>query len=343
MSKLLLPILMILPGLTSFASASDVSLRLHHFLATTSPVHAYLASWAERIEAESDGRIAIEIYPSMQLGGAPASLVDQVIDGVADLVWTLPGYTAGRFPATEAFELPFMTGSAETGSQALCRYFDEHLRDEYAEMHVLLLHTSGPGLFHLRGEPIRTLDELEGRTIRGPSRVTTDALALLGAEPVGMPVPQVPESLARGVIDGALLPWEVTASLRIPELVDSHTAFATDHGFYASTFLLAMNLDRYEALPEDLRAVIDRNSMTQGCDEAALVGRALDAADRDARELALDEGNEIHTISVEDAQAWIDALAPVREAWTERMDALGLDGRRLLERAIELVEVYEAP
>lgn len=343
MRKLLPLVLAAWLGMANSASAQEVTLRLHHFLATTSPVHLYLASWAERVETASAGRIAIEIFPSMQLGGSPPSLVDQLVGGVVDLVWTLPGYTAGRFPRTEAFELPFMTGTSETGSQALCRFHDEYLRPEYEAMQVLVLHTSGPGLFHLRGEPVRTMDDVAGLTLRGPSRVTTDALALLGAEPVGMPVPQVPEALARGVIDGALLPWEVTAPLRVAELVDSHTTFATDHGFYASTFLFAMNRARYEALPDDLRAVLDAHSMADGCDEAAIVGRALDAADLDARDLALAEGNEIHTISVADAQAWIDALAPVRERWIERMNGLGLDGRGLLERAIELVEVYESP
>src|SRR5699024_579209 len=110
------------------ASAQDHTLRLHHFLAEPSPVHqGYLQPWAERVMEQSEGRLAIEIYPSMQLGGAAPSLIDQVSDGVVDLAWTLPGYTAGRFPVSEAFELPFMPASAEATSPALCEFYFEYL------------------------------------------------------------------------------------------------------------------------------------------------------------------------------------------------------------------------
>lgn len=342
MNKLLPLVLAGLLALAAQASAQEVTLRLHHFLAAASPVHeGYLEPWAQRVEEQSNGRIEVEIYPSMQLGGAPPSLVDQVADGVVDLVWTLPGYTAGRFPVTEAFELPFMAGKAEHSSPALCEFYKEYLQDEYADMRPITLHTSGPGLFHMRGDPILSVDDLDGRQIRGPNRLTTEALAMLGAEPIGMPVPQVPESLSRGVIDGALLPWEVTAPLRVAELVESHTDFATEHGFYTSTFLLAMNNDSYAALPDDLAAVIDANSMADGCEESAIAGRNMDAADIPGMELAAAEGNEIHVISEQDTQAWIDALMPLREQWVAQMNDMDLDGQAMLDRAHELIAQYE--
>ncbi len=325
------------------ATAQETTLRLHHFLAESSPVHAgYLAPWAERVETESGGRIRIEIYPSMQLGGAPPSLIDQVEDGVVDLVWTLPGYTPGRFPITEVFELPFLAGSGATASVALCEFASEALQDEYADVRLIALHTSGPGLFHVRGDPIRSLEDLRGMQIRGPSRTTTDALAELGAEPIGMPVPQVPEALSRGVVDGALLPWEVTAPLRVPELVDSHTGFAGPRGFYVSTFLFAMNPGSYTALPDDLRAVIDANSMASGCDEARIAGANEDAYDLRGRDLAVAEGNEIVTIPEAEVPRWIDALQPVVDRWVADMDARGFDGAALLARARALIALAEA-
>ena len=315
MRRALRLVLVCLLAASNHAAAQEVVLRLHHFLAESSPVHAdYLMPWAERVEAQSDGRIEIEIYPSMQLGGAPASLFDQAALGVADLVWTLPGYTPGRFPISEVFELPFMSGRAENASQAVCAMYREVLRHEYAEVHPIALYASGPGALHMRGEPIRSIDDVAGRKIRGPSRVTTDALALLGAEPIGMPVPQVPESLTRGVVDGALLPWEVTAPLRVAELVDSHTEFGGGRGLYASVFLFAMHPGAYQALPADLRAVIDANLVTGGCEEARIAGASRDAADARARAATEARGNPIH---------WID-------------------GADLLARASELVAIHEA-
>ena len=325
------------------ASAQEVTLRLHHFLAEPSPVHqGYLEPWAQRVEEQSDGRIEVQIYPSMQLGGAPPSLVDQVADGVVDLVWTLPGYTAGRFPLTEAFELPFMAASAEVTSPALCEFYFEYLEDEYADMRVITLHTAGSGVLHMKGGPIRSIDDLFGLQVRGPNRITTRALELLGADPIGMPVPEVPESLSRGVIDGALLPWEVTAPLRVAELVDTHTDFGSDRGIYTSVFLLAMNNDSYESLPDDLKSVIDANSIHGGCEEARIAGANMDAADIPGRELAVEQGNEIYTIPAEEAQEWMEVLRPIEEQWIADMNARGLDGAAMLERARELISKYEA-
>ena len=340
--------LRLLTGLTlalafaSLACAQEVTLRLHHFLNDSSPVHqGYLLPWAERVQAQSEGRIAVEIYPSMQLGGSPTSLIDQVEDGVVDLVWTLPGYTAGRFPITEVFELPFMSGRAEDSSQALCEFYSSYLQDEYADVKVITLHTAGPGVFHMNGSPIESLEDMRGQQIRAPNRITTEAVALLGGEPIGMPVPQVPESLSRGVIDGALLPWEVTVPLRVAELVSSHTGFEGDRGFYTSTFLLAMNPQSYANLPADLQAVIDDNSISSSCEESRLAGQNMDEADVPGEALAREQGNSVVMIPAEEVSAWQEALQPVIDQWVATMDGAGLDGAAMLQEARDLVAQYE--
>src|SRR5690606_12554640 len=122
-----------LTGLSIAASAQEkVKLKVAHFLPPQSTAQTKLIEpWAKAITEQSGGRIEVEIYPSMQLGGKPPQLFDQVRTGVADVVWTLPGYTPGRFPKTEVFELPFMTSSAEATSQAVMELFNTHLQDEY--------------------------------------------------------------------------------------------------------------------------------------------------------------------------------------------------------------------
>ncbi|MCX7373609.1 MAG: C4-dicarboxylate ABC transporter, partial [Alphaproteobacteria bacterium] len=90
------------------ARAQELTLRLHHFLPAVSNVHRhFLMPWAQKIAADSNNRLRVQIFPSMQLGGAPPQLYDQARDGVVDIIWTLPGNTPGRFPRIEAFELPF--------------------------------------------------------------------------------------------------------------------------------------------------------------------------------------------------------------------------------------------
>ncbi|MEE8272655.1 MAG: TRAP transporter substrate-binding protein [Alphaproteobacteria bacterium] len=323
---------------SSLAAAQEVTLRIHHFVPAPATAHANtIVPWAERVMAQSDGRIKIEIYPTMQLGGAPPQLYDQVRDGVVDIVWTLPGYTRGRFPMIEAFELPFMVSSAEATSQAVQEYYETYAREEFDDIHPIFFHVHARGLFHTRGTAVTSIDDLDGLRIRAPTRQVLELMNELGATPVGMPVPQVPQQLSKGVIDGAVIPYEITWPLKVHELVDYHTEFAGDRGLYTSVFLFAMNKDSYESLPDDLRAIIDANS---GLNVVGEIGRIWDEAEGPGANAAREQGNEILTISADDAQAWRDAAQPVIDRWIAEMDEAGNDGQALYDAASALVEKY---
>lgn len=281
-------------GLGRPAVAEDIVLRIHHFLPPPSTAQKQLIEpWAERVMKTSGGRIKVEIYPSMQLGGKPPQLFDQVRDGVVDVVWTLAGYTPGRFPKLEVLELPFVPGSARATSAAAHEYAMTHAKDELADVHPILMHVHAPGMLHMKDRPIRTIEDLNGAKIRVPSRPINSVLTQLGAAPVGMPVPQVPEAISRGVVDGAVLPYEVTRPLRIHELTNSHTEFGGDRGLYTAVFLFLMNKEKYESLPEDLKKVIDDNS---GAGLAISIGEAWDAAEAPGRKAAEDLGDEFFVI-----------------------------------------------
>ncbi len=321
------------------AAGQEVRLRVHHFLPTTSVTHAgFIEPWARKVEAESEGRIAVEIYPAMQLGGKPPQLYDQARDGVVDIVWTLTGYTAGRFPVIEVFELPFVpAASAEATSQAAHRFYEQHALDEFPGVKPLLVHVHAPGSFHMRGTEIRGMEDLRGTKVRAPTRVINRALEALGATAIGMPVPAVPESLSRGVIDGALLPFEVTLPLRVHELTDSHTSIIGPRGLYTAIFLFGMNQKRYEEMPDDLREIIDRNS---GVDLAKQIGALWDEAEIKGRKAAADRGNRFHRIEGEELERWKEATQPVIQQWLEEMEGSGRDGLTLLQAARDLVGSY---
>lgn len=134
------------------AQAQEVVLKLHQFLPAQAPVPAgVLVPWMQKIEAESGGRIKFEHYPAMQLGGKPGELIDQVSEGVADVVWTLPGYTPGRFPRTEVIELPFMIQDAAGASRTLWQLGEKYMFDtEYKDVKIIGMWTHGPGLIQDR-------------------------------------------------------------------------------------------------------------------------------------------------------------------------------------------------
>ena len=203
-------------SLASFgALAQEVNLRVHHFLSDKHNTHAkVLAPWAEKIEKESGGRIKMTIFPRMQLGGKPPQLMDQVRDGVADVVWTLPGYTAGRYPRIAAFELPFMVSSAEATSQALQEYYEKHATEEFADVKPLWFHTHARGVIHTREKQIKTAADFDGLKLRAPNRGIGTAMEAMGAASVFMPVPALPEALSKGVVDGAVIPWEIVPPLK---------------------------------------------------------------------------------------------------------------------------------
>ncbi|KZX94126.1 MULTISPECIES: TRAP transporter substrate-binding protein [unclassified Sulfitobacter] len=320
------------------ALAQEVTLRLHQFLPPQANVpKLVLDVWADKVEADSDGRIKVERYPSMQLGGTPPELMDQAIDGVADIVWTVVGYTPGRYPSTEVFELPFMMTNARAASSAYWQMFEKHMKDtEFKDVHILATWVHGPGLIHANKE-VRTPSDMQGLKIRGGSRLANALLEKTGATPVGMPVPAIPEGLSKGVIDGATIPWEVTAALKVPELVNNHTEF-TGNALYVLTFVLAMNKDKYESLPDDLKKVIDDNS---GLEFSIFAGGTQADADGPAREAAVAAGNNIVTLNEEETQVWREAAQPVYDDWIADMESKGIDGQALIDEARALMDAYQ--
>jgi TRAP-type C4-dicarboxylate transport system substrate-binding protein len=333
-------------GLGALAAASlaapalaqqQVTLRLHQMLPpqATIPARA-LVPWAQKVESDSGGRIKVQLFHAMQLGGAPPQLFDQAKDGIVDLTWTVLGYTPGRFNKAEVFELPFMSGSAEESSRAFQEYVEKYAADEFKDVRLIAVHTHGPGLFHTK-TPVTGLESLRGMKVRGGSRVINNMLTKLGATPVGMPVPAVTEALSKGVIDGTTIPWEVTPSLKVTELVKNHTTFAGKQGLYTQTFAFSMNRAAYDKLPADLKAVIDKNS---GIETAAMFGRAMDDGDKAGRAIAEKAGNNIVALDVAETQRWRRTAATVETDWINEMKGKNIDGAKLVSEARSLIAKY---
>lgn len=322
------------------AAAQEITLKVHHFWPPGAmPPSTLLVPWCDRIAKDSGNRLKCQIYPAMQLGGAPPQLIQQAMDGVADIVWTLPGYTAGRFPLMEVFELPFMSASAEATSQAAWEYFDKHARKEFPGIHMLVVNVHDNGFVHARERQVKTMADFKGLKMRAPTRQTNKMLGALGATPVAMPLPALADALSKGVVDGYLLPWEVIPSIKAHELTKYHSETdPASRALYTAVFTLAMNQAKYDSLPPDLRKVIDANS---GAAAAKTFGKQWDASAPPARKLAADRGNTFYVIPASELANWEKATANLDDDWVKDVTAKGNDGRMLLQTARDLIRKYE--
>lgn len=325
-------------GLLPVAAQQPITLRVHYYLPAAAPLAKdFVGQWAKKVESESNGRIKIETYPSMQLGGTPSQLLDQVKDGVADIVIALPGGTPGRFPKSETLELPFIAGNAEQSSRVAWDFYSKHLKDEFDGVHMIAAFTHSPGVIHVKGNGVKKLEDMKGLKLRGLSRIVNELLEALGATPVGMPMPSVPDSLAKGVIDGALIPWEVTIPLRVHEIVKNHTTFGGDRSLYVGFLVFAMNKQKYDSLPADLKAIIDKNS---GPEVSRQAGRVLDEADARAIEVARKRGNNIVVLDPAEVDRWKQASQKVYQSWISRMKEKGIDGKALVDDVNSMFAKY---
>ena len=321
---------------TGSALAQTITLKFHTFMSPQSAVWKDMhLGWMEKVEKESGGKIKFEKYPAMQLGGTPANLYDQVKDGVVDVTWTLPGNTPGRFPRIEVFELPFMMSNAEATSRAYWEYLQTYAKDEFKDVQVIAVNVHGPGMFHSRDKAIKNLADLKGMKVRGPTRQITNMLRYLGATPVGMPLPQIPDNLSKGVIDAVSIPWEVVPSVKVQELTKFHTEFPKGVSLYTTTFVMAMNKKKYDSLPPDLKKVIDNNS---GAATSAWLGKTQEGNDSKGRVTAVERKNTIAMFSQEEVQNFRRAARPVEFDWTKELDSKGFKGQELLDGARKLIE-----
>lgn len=323
-------------SLATAASAQEYTFRLHHLLSAQAPAHTQmLVPWAERIEEMSEGRVDIEIFPAMTLGGAPPELISQVRDGVVDLIWTVNGYTPGLFPRTEVFELPFVyVNDPVAANLAMYDMFEEYLAEEYQGVEVMFLHVHAGQGIHMVETETRSPADFEGLRMRIPTRTGSWIIEALGATPVAMPVPDLPQALQTGVVDGAFIPWEIIPPLRIQEQTEFQIEGYDMARFGTTTFQVSMNADRWNGLPEDIQAIFREASNREWWGQ---VGEIWRNSDNFGINMAVEAGNTHVVLSEDETEAFRVALEPVVDRWIEEVSGMGIDGEALVEAAREAI------
>ena len=318
------------------AFAQEHVFKLHHLLGAQAPAQTrMLEPWARKVEENSGGSVKIEIYPAMSLGGTPPELVQQARDGVVDIIWTVNGYTPGQFPRTEVFELPGVyLNDIKATNLAMYDMFEDTLKEDYKGLEVMWLHVhAGQAIMSVDAE-IRSPADLAGKKMRIPTRTGAWVIEALGASPIAMPVPEVPNALAKKVVDATLLPWEIIPPLKLQNQIDYFIEGQNNTRLGTTTFQVSMNKARWDSLPDDVKKAFRDAS---GREWWAEVADAWRAGDDFGIKMATDAGKTHVVLDEAETQAFIDALEPVVDRWIEEVSGKDIDGAGIVERARELI------
>jgi len=317
--------------------SQEVTLRLHSFLPpVANPVKHFMVPWAQKIEKDSKGRIKVQVYPSMQLGGKATQLLEQVRDGVVDVAWTLPGFTPGVMPKLEIFELPFLHRSTKATVLSLQDYVDKHMKKEFEPYHVLLVHAHAGALFMTKN-PINKVEDFKGMKLRSYSRTNAWILEALEAAPLQLPLPELVPMMSKGTISGTILPYEIAPAVKMQELADYFTTLAPPQPRLSTAiFTFLMNKKKYESLPADLKKVIDANSGRKLAPEAIAI---WDRIEVDGEKVVRSKSkNKFVSLSAAETAKFKKKVQPVFDRFVKLLDDSGANGKQILAE----VEALEA-
>lgn len=297
------------------ASASAEEYRFANF---TPPMHTINASVIEvlqrAMEESTGGASTVRGYHGGELGAGPAEQYVRAVQGVADMVWGLPGYTSSQFEQTMIVELPDAIPLDTTGYDALWAAYDDHLAGEYPGTVPLALWTSEPNIFIMRDHEIRTPADLQGLRLRVAGATSGEVVEALGATPVQMPINQVYNALETGLIDGVVTGGSTLSDFRLDEVANSYTIGAN---LGRLAFFTVMNQGAYEGLGEAERAAIDS---VRGIELSRSAEEAWNITAETAIQAARDAGdNTFVDLTEDEAAAFSEAVAGVVDAYVEQV------------------------
>jgi TRAP-type C4-dicarboxylate transport system substrate-binding protein len=326
--------------LTPPASAAEVTLRFGTLDPNAdTPMHRdILAPWAEQIEKDSGGRIAIKIGLLNEFA-KPADYGPMVLHGELDMAYVVLGYTPELFPNSSVMELPLIYPDSVSGSRAFWKLYKEGLlAKDFANVKVAGLFVLPPfGIFTVNRN-FTSLRDLRGLRMRTPSATVGLALARLGAIPIGIPVNALGENIGNGTLDATAFGWDIlstTAGFGDKKTLQDQVKYLIDANFAAPSLGVLMNKAKYEAMPEDLRQILDAHT---GADFSLTLAKFREVSVAAAKErLRQDPAHVVIALTPEQREEMKKIVAPVVADWAANLKKQGIDADRLLARARELV------
>lgn len=311
-------------------SAETIELKMAHFM---SPMHVQhqqsFVPFAEAVEKLTGGKVKIKIFPGGALGGAP-ELADSVKTGIADIAFIVPSYTTGRFPRTSAFDLPFMFDNALQAAEVLYGVYDKYLAEDFKDYKVLWLYSCDTGQLHSVRRPIRSLIDLQGMKMRAPSSYMSEALRLLGANPVSMPLSDLSMALDKHVIDGMLSPSTSLTDFKLTEIIKN----TTQVDFYISPMAVIMNKGKYNSLPDYARKALDQAS---GKKWGLRASKIYDDYAKSSLKNLSDTGKiKVYRLTPEEKKKFRERVGKMEADWVAKNAVKGIPAQELMDKIHEL-------
>ncbi len=282
------------------------------------PMHkmSVLTQWfCDEVKNRTNGKVEITYYPGGTLL-SPVKMYVGITTGIADMGFSHTAYTRGRFPVTEVLDLPQGYPSGYVAVQVSNDFYEKFKPAEWDDVHVLYFASSPPLVLHTNKKPVRTMDDISGLKIRATGQMA-EVVKALGAAPVPLQMPDVYESLKRGVIDGVTVDLSPLKYWKFSEVVKYTTAswpLGTTYAFY-----FAMNKRKWDKLPPDAQKVMTEVAMEAKDKQAAL----WNEMDIEGRDLFLSEGGELIQLSDDEVEKWKKAVEPVMGEYKKAMVSKG--------------------
>ena len=286
-------------------------------------------AWASEVEARSGGRITITMFPGGTLSNA-AQTYEAVVSGVADIGMSAFAYTRGRFPLLEGLDLPVGYPDGLTATRAANEMIKKYQPKELSDVHVLYLHSHGPGVLASR-KRVTSLEDMASMKIRATG-LSAKIVTALGAAPVSMSQGDTYEALQKGVVDATFCPIETLKGWKQGEVID-YVVDTKAIGYTTSMFSV-MNMNTWNSLPEDLQGIITEVS-EEWIDRH---GDAWDKSDREGEDFVRGLGKEFIELPESQRGELVAAMDPIYTEYIQATQEKGLPGEDFLNDLLSMLK-----
>ncbi|OPY69726.1 MAG: 2,3-diketo-L-gulonate-binding periplasmic protein YiaO precursor [Syntrophorhabdaceae bacterium PtaU1.Bin034] len=322
-----------LTGSPGYAQEKSVTLKYSSFFPAPHKNSILSDQWCKEVEKRTNGRVKFNYFPGATLTPA-AQTYDSVVKGIADVGFSVLGYTRGKFPLTEVIDLPLGYKNGYTATKLINEYYRKFKPKELDEVQVMYLHAHGPGILHTAKKPVRKMEDMKGLKVRSHG-LSAKVVQALGGAPVGMPMTETYDAISKGVAEGVMCPFEAMKGWKLGEVV----GYTTENygSAYTTGFFVVMNKSKWNAIsPADQKTIMQINE--EWIDKQ---GKVWDEIDKEGKDLMIQMKKTVIPLSKEEDARWAKQVQPILDDYVKGTKAKGLPGDQALKFCLDYLKANQ--